>query len=616
MSDDRWSRTAAQLAELEESRRAGIHRGGARASSSRRATSARSTSAPGRARSRSRSPRSSPRCVARRQRARAARGGAPARGGLPERHVRRGRRARSSTFGPGRSTSPAARARSTTCTGPELVVAELARVTRFGGRVLVIDQIAPGDPLVAVELDRFERARDPSHTRLLPDVDVRSLLEANGLVVIRTRVRRGAARPRPVPRPRRLRGRGARARGRAGAAAARRRSSAGIWPSKPLPRVRRASAVDRDEPHSPALPTSPSSLGANVQPGQIVTVGADHGQYELARGDRGERLQARREVRRRPVLRSVRQARADRLRRRRDAATSSPPGSAYRMLALGEERAARISLAGPTTTGPARRPRPGPRRARPASVRQGDPERDLRPDDQLDGRAVPDRAVGAARLSRPGAGRGARPALGAGRPRLPARRARPGRGVERARRRALRRGRTAQRPAVRRAPLRGARDRPDDRAAPTSTFHAARDETVDGIVHLANLPTEEVYATPDPQRADGHVRSTKPLVLADGTIIRGLEVRFEGGRAVEIDAEQGAGVMRGRAAFDEGAVAARRGRARRPRGPHRPARNRLLRHAARRERREPHRARRRLRTRASRRRTVPAGTAARSTSTS
>jgi aminopeptidase len=89
---------------------------------------------------------------------------------------------------------------------------------------------------------------------------------------------------------------------------------------------------------------------------------------------------------------------------------------------------------------------------------------------------------------------------------------------------------------------------------PSSIFRAARDETVDGIVHLANLPTEEVYATPDPQRADGRVRSTKPLVLSDGTIIRGLEIRFEAGRAVEIDAGQGAAVIRGRAAFDEGAA--------------------------------------------------------------
>jgi ubiquinone/menaquinone biosynthesis C-methylase UbiE len=69
---------------------------------------------------------------------------------------------------------------------PELVVAELARVVRPGGRVLVIDQIAPVDPLLALELDRFERARDPTHERLLPDIDVRALLEANGLVVTRT----------------------------------------------------------------------------------------------------------------------------------------------------------------------------------------------------------------------------------------------------------------------------------------------------------------------------------------------------------------------------------------------------------------------------------------------
>jgi ubiquinone/menaquinone biosynthesis C-methylase UbiE len=66
---------------------------------------------------------------------------------------------------------------------PELAVAEMARVTGIGGRVLVIDQIAPVDPLAALELDRFERARDPSHTRLLADIDIRALFEANGLVL-------------------------------------------------------------------------------------------------------------------------------------------------------------------------------------------------------------------------------------------------------------------------------------------------------------------------------------------------------------------------------------------------------------------------------------------------
>ena len=66
---------------------------------------------------------------------------------------------------------------------PELVVAELVRVTQRGGTILVEDQIAPVDPLDALELDRFERARDPSHTRLLPDVDLRQQFEANGLVL-------------------------------------------------------------------------------------------------------------------------------------------------------------------------------------------------------------------------------------------------------------------------------------------------------------------------------------------------------------------------------------------------------------------------------------------------
>jgi ubiquinone/menaquinone biosynthesis C-methylase UbiE len=71
---------------------------------------------------------------------------------------------------------------------PELALAELVRVTAPGGRVFVDDQIAPADPLAALELDRFERARDPSHTRTLPDIDFRHLFEANGLVLLQTRV--------------------------------------------------------------------------------------------------------------------------------------------------------------------------------------------------------------------------------------------------------------------------------------------------------------------------------------------------------------------------------------------------------------------------------------------
>jgi aminopeptidase len=88
---------------------------------------------------------------------------------------------------------------------------------------------------------------------------------------------------------------------------------------------------------------------------------------------------------------------------------------------------------------------------------------------------------------------------------------------------------------------------------PTSKWMAARFETVDGIVHMPNLPSEEVFTAPDPQRAEGIVRSTAPLVLG-GSIIRGLEVEFAGGRITRIDADENADVLRGYAATDEGAA--------------------------------------------------------------
>ena len=89
---------------------------------------------------------------------------------------------------------------------------------------------------------------------------------------------------------------------------------------------------------------------------------------------------------------------------------------------------------------------------------------------------------------------------------------------------------------------------------PSARWMAAREETVTGIRHVPNVPSEELFSAPDPERTEGHVRSTRPLVLFDGTIIRGLEVRFEGGRAVAVDAEEGAEVVRGRLKLDDGAV--------------------------------------------------------------
>jgi aminopeptidase len=83
-------------------------------------------------------------------------------------------------------------------------------------------------------------------------------------------------------------------------------------------------------------------------------------------------------------------------------------------------------------------------------------------------------------------------------------------------------------------------------------WQCARLRTVDGIVHVPNLPTEEVFTTPDPARVEGWVRSTKPLFVS-GAMVDGLRVRFERGQAVEIEAEHGADTLRALAQRDAGA---------------------------------------------------------------
>jgi aminopeptidase len=89
---------------------------------------------------------------------------------------------------------------------------------------------------------------------------------------------------------------------------------------------------------------------------------------------------------------------------------------------------------------------------------------------------------------------------------------------------------------------------------PTANWWAADFSTTEGLRHLPNLPTEEVFTTPDPERTEGHVTSTKPLVLQDGTIVGGLKVRFEGGEAVEITADENVEALRARLGVDDGGL--------------------------------------------------------------
>ena len=71
---------------------------------------------------------------------------------------------------------------------------------------------------------------------------------------------------------------------------------------------------------------------------------------------------------------------------------------------------------------------------------------------------------------------------------------------------------------------------------------------------MPNLPTEEVFTTPDPERTQGTVTSTKPLVLIDGTVVRDLVVRFEGGRVVELHASEGGETLQTITGTDDGAA--------------------------------------------------------------
>jgi aminopeptidase len=73
-----------------------------------------------------------------------------------------------------------------------------------------------------------------------------------------------------------------------------------------------------------------------------------------------------------------------------------------------------------------------------------------------------------------------------------------------------------------------------------------------GIEYVANMPTEEVFTSPDCRRAEGTIRSSMPLVLA-GNIVRGLELTLKDGRIVNVEAETGADLIRGQLATIENA---------------------------------------------------------------
>jgi aminopeptidase len=73
-----------------------------------------------------------------------------------------------------------------------------------------------------------------------------------------------------------------------------------------------------------------------------------------------------------------------------------------------------------------------------------------------------------------------------------------------------------------------------------------------GHTRVVNLPTEEVFTTPDPARTEGYVTATRPLVC-QGVLVERLRLRFERGVAVEATADTGVEIVRAELATDPGA---------------------------------------------------------------
>ena len=86
----------------------------------------------------------------------------------------------------------------------------------------------------------------------------------------------------------------------------------------------------------------------------------------------------------------------------------------------------------------------------------------------------------------------------------------------------------------------------------TARWVSARFQTSSGIEYVANMPTEEIFTTPDPRRAEGTIRSSLPLSFG-GQLIQGLELTLSDGRITGVEAETGGDLVRGHMATIENA---------------------------------------------------------------
>jgi aminopeptidase len=75
-----------------------------------------------------------------------------------------------------------------------------------------------------------------------------------------------------------------------------------------------------------------------------------------------------------------------------------------------------------------------------------------------------------------------------------------------------------------------------------------------GVEAVVNMPTEEIFTTPDRQRVQGSVRMTRPVLMTNGAVVDGLTLTFSDGRVVEVEAERNAEAIKAQMAHDDGAA--------------------------------------------------------------
>jgi aminopeptidase len=86
---------------------------------------------------------------------------------------------------------------------------------------------------------------------------------------------------------------------------------------------------------------------------------------------------------------------------------------------------------------------------------------------------------------------------------------------------------------------------------PGAGWIGASEFTPDGIEYMPNIPTEEVFTSPDFRRTEGTARITRPVAIGPGAVVEGLRLRFEAGRITDVDADKGLDLVLAQLASDE-----------------------------------------------------------------